>query len=105
MSYIIVNEKSNLAHEFSTFSGLAVPKPFQKVFNFHITIMYYITGAPDFIEWALNKMICSSVYKRSEPCMEPWLEGRLWLVHPFWGEQCHECCGSTWSGIRKRILI
>lgn len=106
MSYIIVSENSNLAHEFSTFSCLAVPKPFQKLYNFYIIVMYYITGVPDFIGWALNKVICTFVYNRSEPCTEPWLEGRLWLVHPFLGEQFHECCVSTWSGMRrKRILI
>lgn len=58
MSYIIVNEKSSLAHEFSTFSCLAVPKPFQKLCNFHMIVMYYITGVSDCIEWALNKLIC-----------------------------------------------
>lgn len=84
MSYIIVNEKSNLAHEFSTFSCLAVPKPFQKLYNFHIIIRYYITGVPDFIEWALNKVDCISVCNRSEPCMEPWWKGGFGWCIPSW---------------------
>lgn len=86
MSYIVVNKKFNLAHEFSRLLCLAIPKPFQKLYNSHIIIMYYINKVPESPEWRLNKLLHSSTYNRRESCMEHGLEPRPWLVRLFLGE-------------------
>lgn len=82
MSYIVVNKKFNL----STLLCLAVPKPFQKLYNFHIIITCYINGVPESPEWRLNKLLHSSMHNRSESCREHWMEWRPWLVHLLLGE-------------------
>lgn len=63
---------------------------------FIIVIMHYVNGVPESPEQRLNELLHSSVYNKSESCLEHWLERRPWLTA--WVSSDQEYCVSTLSG-------